>query len=339
MYRGTITGVQKVQMAAKCLMCGAVVAQGFLLCDKCDKPRKPKSVVTTAARSSGTTTVATAATALIDDFPKAPIVTFPIEATSPAITSLANVLVAGGIPAIVFGADRSVKFATDQVRKLFAAPAGELSTVAHVERLASIKIGELSAGATWTLPVRNVVATLVPLSGGAGGAVLVFRPSEGGADDTVRSNAPQIADLLRSVADRFTPFAELKGIRLQVDTRDLEDRFKDHDALSDALGLLLDNSLHYVPPGGQVVAGCRMMEHKGKPLLLFFVMDNGPLVPEHMRQVIFEPGFMWNPSLRERTGRSLSRVRDFAARHGGSVWTESKTGKACTFFLRVRPDG
>ena len=73
--------------------------------------------------------------------------------------------------------------------------------------------------------------------------------------------------------------------------------------------------------------------------MLFFVMDNGALVPEHMRQVIFEPGFVWNPQLHERTGRSLNKVREFAVRHGGSVWTESKSGKACTFFLRVRPDG
>jgi len=58
-----------------------------------------------------------------------------------------------------------------------------------------------------------------------------------------------------------------------------------------------------------------------------------------MRQVIFEPGFVWNPALKERTGRGLSRVRDFASRDAGSVWTEAKGGKACTFFLRVRPDG
>jgi len=81
------------------------------------------------------------------------------------------------------------------------------------------------------------------------------------------------------------------------------------------------------------------MEHKGKPLLLFFVMDNGPMVPEHLRQAIFEPSFVWHPSAPERTGRSLFKCREFALAHAGSVWVESKTGKACTFFLRVRPDG
>src|ERR1043165_8343117 len=80
------------------------------------------------------------------------------------------------------------------------------------------------------------------------------------------------------------------------------------------------------------------MEHKGKPLLLFFVMDNGPVVPEELRQTIFEPSFAWNPNAPERTGRSLFKVREFAVAHAGSVWMESKTGKARTVFLRVRPD-
>ena len=74
-------------------------------------------------------------------------------------------------------------------------------------------------------------------------------------------------------------------------------------------------------------------------MLLFFVMDNGPVVPESLRSAIFEPGYVWNPQGSERTGRSLFKVREFALSHAGSVWAESKTGKACTFFLRVRPDG
>ena len=59
---------------------------------------------------------------------------------------------------------------------------------------------------------------------------------------------------------------------------------------------------------------------------------------EEMRAAIFEPTFTWNPNAAERTGRGLFKVREFAVAHSGSVWAESKTGKACTFFLRVRPD-
>jgi signal transduction histidine kinase len=149
---------------------------------------------------------------------------------------------------------------------------------------------------------------------------------------------PTVSQVVRKVAERFIPFADMKAIKLQVDAQDLDERMTDHEQLDEAVSILADNALHYVPPGGQVVIGVRWMEHKGKPLLLFFVIDNGPVVPESLRQVIFEPSFVWNPSAIERTGRSLFKCREFAVGHAGSVWVESKTGKACTFFLRVRPD-
>jgi signal transduction histidine kinase len=150
---------------------------------------------------------------------------------------------------------------------------------------------------------------------------------------------PTVTDTVRRVADQFRAHADLKGIQLQVDVQELEERFGDHHQLSQALFALMENALHYVPSGGQVVIGVRWMEHKGKPLLLFFVMDNGPIVPEELRTAIFEPSFVWSPSSSERTGRGLFKCREFAVAHSGSVWVESKTGKACTFFLRVRPDG
>ena len=144
--------------------------------------------------------------------------------------------------------------------------------------------------------------------------------------------------MIRSVVNRSITFAELRGTRLEVSVPDFEERFRHHDKLADALGILLDNALHYVTAGGQVVVGVRPMEHKGNPILLFFVMDNGPRVPEHMKHIIFESGFMWNANAHERTGGGLFKVREFASAHGGSVWVDSKSGKACTFFLRLNPD-
>jgi sensor histidine kinase regulating citrate/malate metabolism len=68
-------------------------------------------------------------------------------------------------------------------------------------------------------------------------------------------------------------------------------------------------------------------------------MDSGAHVPEHLREVIFNAGFNPDGRSEERSGRGLARCKDFATQHGGSIWVESKTGKACTFFMRVRPDG
>jgi len=411
-------------MAQKCFMCGAAIARG-ILCEKCDKPRKPKESAakaavpapppavpppppaasnpvgeSTATRRSGGAATAAAPAPEPEPFPKAPLLPFPVESASPAITSVANVIIAAGAPAILLGADRTVKFVTEEAKKLFGVPQSDLATVKQIEMECGARIGELSVPTSMALRIRNrnILYTLVPISGGAMGAVLMFReadpmnPAHASFVSFVRetvftplrslresvlassrtrqrdplledwaatidqilsslemapeveepppaARTPRVVDLIHSVANRFGPFADLKNIQLQIDVPELEERFKDHEQLVDALGILMDNSLHYVPPSGQVVVGVRWMEHKGKPLLLFFVMDNGPVVPEPLRQAIFEPGFVWNPQSAERTGRSLFKVREFAVSHAGSVWVESKTGKACTFFLRVRPDG
>ena len=419
-------------MARKCFMCGREISTG-ILCEKCDKPRKPKAPETKAAAPVAPEPPAAAPTVrrepaapappsspepprpaasassqqpitdrahALDAFPEAPLLKFPVEAASPAITSVVNILVAAGVPSILLGPDRTVKFVSDEARRLFDAPQSDLNSLKYIESQTGIRVGELSvpASAGFRLRERNFIFSLVPVSGGASGAVLMFRAVDGRGeanasflnylreavftplrslreallesarsrpDDALLSDAagtldqvvsalemapdveegspaarpvPTVSQVVRKVAERFVPFADMKGIKLQVDAQDLDERLADHEQLDEALSILADNALHYVPAGGQVVIGVRWMEHKGKPLLLFFVIDNGPVVPESLRQVIFEPSFVWNPSAVERTGRGLFKTREFAVRHAGSVWVESKTGKACTFFLRVRPD-
>ena len=414
-------------------MCGREVTEG-ILCEKCDKPRKksqapvaapqvsapkvtppppaqvsappapappaPQPSVASRASESGRHATATAPQVEADPFPKAPILPFPVESASPAITSVVNLLVASGVPAVIVGPDRSVKFVSDHAKRLFDAPTSELWTVAAIEAKAGIRVGDLTLPNSTGVRIgdRNFIYTLVPMSGGASGAVLVFRQSDAmneahvsfvtyvrecvfgplralreslrsaaetrndhfladsaaGIDQVLSSlelapeveeptfaarPVPTVTDVVRSVAERFRAYADLKAIRLDVDVQELDERFSDHDQLAEALAILMENALHYVPASGQVVIGVRWMEHKGKPLLLFFVMDSGPVVPEAMRQVIFEPSFVWSPTSAERTGRGLFKCREFAVGHAGSLWVESKTGKACTFFLRVRPDG
>jgi len=158
-------------------------------------------------------------------------------------------------------------------------------------------------------------------------------------DRMTNETAPSVNDVVRRVGDRFTSVAERKKVLLQIDAAETDDTFRDHHNLEEVLVVLMENALHYTSEGGQIVLGMRSLEHKGKPLLLFFVMDSGPLVPDNLKDAIFNPGFSWKPDGKERSGRGLSRCKDFANAHGGSVWFESKSGKACTFFLRVRPDG
>jgi hypothetical protein len=420
-------------MAQKCFMCGREISSG-ILCDKCDKPRKTKSpeasrpaqaiTATGGAQTPPPVQMSPAADApvlhadapshhaeapvhqarsnestapALDPFPKAPVLPFPIESASPAVTSIVNVLIASGVASVLLGPDRTVKFVSDEAKRLFDAAPSDI-TLKFLDAKTGVRVGDLSVPTSAGMMIRNrnILYSLIPLSGGAGGAVLVYRSADGAdahasfgiyvretvfgplralhesllaaargrEDDPLLGDAaatldqvlsslelapgveetssmrpmPTVTDVVQRVADRFVAFADLKGIHLQIDTPELEERFEDHEQLSDALAILMDNALHYVPAGGQVVIGVRWMEHKGRPLLLFFVMDNGAVVPEELRSSIFEPNFVWNPSGTERTGRGLFKTREFALAHAGSVWVESKSGKACTFFLRVRPD-
>ena len=403
-------------MARKCFMCGSEVADG-ILCGKCDKPRRKSTPdlanggqaippVATPPKAEGQaampvhSTEATAPAFEPDPFPKAPVLPFPVESASPAVTSVVHLLVAAGVASVLVGPDRSVKFVSDEAKRLFGATQAELASLATVEAKSGIRVSDFSLPATTGVHIggRNFIYTLVPMSGGASGAVLVFRPADpmneahasfatyvretvfgplralresltaaarsrndhflsDTADSldqilsslelapdveehsSVARPVPTVTEVVHRVADRFRAHADLKGIQLDVDTPQLDERLADHEQLADALAILMENALHYVPASGQVVIGSRWMEHKGKPLLLFFVMDNGPVVPESLRQSIFEPSFAWDPVAPERTGRGLFKCREFALAHAGSIWVESKTGKACTFFLRVRPDG
>ena len=281
--------------SSSCIVCGASIAQG-ILCAKCDRPRPAKAT----------------GTALAPD----------IETAS----TINNILVAAGVPAVILDCDRSVKFVTEELKALV----GDARSNEHIK-----SINDVTRAVSMNVLIhdRKMLMSVVPL---ASGAAVIFRQII--ADPPQISDVPTVVDLIRSVVNRSIAFAEVKGIRLEISVPECNERFRHHDRLSDALSTLIDNSVHYVSAGGQVVVGVRPMEHKGKPILLFFVMDNGPLVPEHMKHVIFESGFIWNPSASERTGRGLFKVREFSAAHGGSVWDDSKTGKACTFFLRLNPD-
>jgi signal transduction histidine kinase len=294
-------------MASNCILCGTSISQG-ILCPNCDRPRRPKVQSTATA-------------------------TLPLDVVSPAIAAISNVLVAAGAAAVILDSDRSVRLTTNPFRSIV----GEITHVRQIEESLGVALTDLTRLSTNTISLRSrkFSLSIVPFAGGA--AVILRQLDEIDAPPQI-SDIPRIVDVIRSVVNRSITFAELKGIRLEMSVPDFEERFRHHDKLADALGILLDNALHYVSAGGQVVVGVRPMDHKGNPILLFFVMDNGALVPEHMKHIIFESGFMWNANANERTGGGLFKVREFAFNHGGSVWVDSKTGKACTFFMRLNPD-
>ena len=111
-----------------------------------------------------------------------------------------------------------------------------------------------------------------------------------------------------------------------------------HDDLIEVLNILLVNADRHAPrtPAHVVVS------HDNGAVRIS-VIDDGPGVPEHLREAIFEP-FRQGPSVSSHspgTGIGLSLVGRFAQIHGGRAWVEDRPGGGASFkvFLPDGPEG
>lgn len=101
----------------------------------------------------------------------------------------------------------------------------------------------------------------------------------------------------------------------------------DRKALLGALLNLLENALHYSPPGGKVILSVHVQEG-----LVFVIDDNGPGIPAEALQQVFEPFFTTRSG---GTGLGLSIVKKVAEELGGSVACENRQEGGARFTLRL----
>jgi PAS domain S-box-containing protein len=93
---------------------------------------------------------------------------------------------------------------------------------------------------------------------------------------------------------------------------------------------LLSNSVRHTP--GEAKIWVRAKPEDGG--VLFVVEDDGPGVPEELREAIFEPFRQAPGSSSEHApgvGIGLSLVRRFAELHGGRAWAEERPGGGASF--------
>ncbi len=110
------------------------------------------------------------------------------------------------------------------------------------------------------------------------------------------------------------------------------------ELLAEALGNLLENAIHYTPPGGKVV-----VEVTQSPLVIR-VSDSGPGISEEERAAVFERFVRGRLASGDGSGLGLAIVRDIALLHGASVVLETSPlgGLSATLDFgqpaRQRPD-
>ena len=109
----------------------------------------------------------------------------------------------------------------------------------------------------------------------------------------------------------------------------------DERLLRRAVRNLLENAQRY--GGGDVEIGLGHVSVRGRDFVSLEVCDRGPGVPEAMRERIFEPFFRL-PGHAEQAGGvglGLALVKQIAARHGGSVRCEGRSGGGSRFVIEV----
>ena len=64
------------------------------------------------------------------------------------------------------------------------------------------------------------------------------------------------------------------------------------------------------------------------------VKDNGPGIPEEIKEKVFQPFFTTKPT-GQGTGLGLSLVYDIIKAHGGTISLESKMGEGTKFIIQL----
>jgi two-component system sensor histidine kinase BaeS len=110
----------------------------------------------------------------------------------------------------------------------------------------------------------------------------------------------------------------------------------DPERTMQVLNNLVENAIHYTPPGGAVAVSTGQAEAEGRAWATISVADTGIGIPEDELPHVFErffrgkePRVMQVPG----TGLGLAIAKEIAELHGGHVTVESQAGKGTTFTI------
>ena len=142
-----------------------------------------------------------------------------------------------------------------------------------------------------------------------------------------------VIELVRQIAERFTPSLQNHGIEIQVGGESGTDLWLDPDFVEQILGNLISNVEKYAATGRRL----EIRVAASSEYATIDVIDAGPGIPTAHRASVFQPFSRLSSDLRASTGTGigLSITRELARLHGGDVeLKDSATG--CWFQVRLK---
>ncbi|PAW84047.1 MAG: hypothetical protein B9S33_12540 [Pedosphaera sp. Tous-C6FEB] len=138
----------------------------------------------------------------------------------------------------------------------------------------------------------------------------------------------QLKEEIQRALDRVFPTALVHDVKLEVNCpEDLPPLLMQRAHLSEVLSNLLTNARDAMQGTGHIWVAAKSAPQGAVEIT---ITDNGPGIPAHQQEHIFEPYF----STKEKgTGLGLAIVRHNTEIYGGRVELESALGKGCRFRL------
>lgn len=143
-----------------------------------------------------------------------------------------------------------------------------------------------------------------------------------------------IGGLTRATAAQFDSLAQEKRIEYRVEVAAPLHAEADGEMIQRILLNLLSNAFKFTPEGGCIGVSLRREADAAE----IAIQDNGPGIPDNMREAIFERFRQVEDSARRRyggTGLGLAIVKDFAELHGGSASVVKVQDGGSRFVVRL----
>ena len=140
-----------------------------------------------------------------------------------------------------------------------------------------------------------------------------------------------MSDLAGAAVRRLRPLARAHRIRLAID-EDLPPAGVDVGMMEQIFLNLLENALHYAPPGSEITISAR----RTGDMIEVRVSDHGPGIPCAERERIFDE-FVRVDARADRAGAGLGLaiVRALVTANRGRAWCEETPGGGATLAFSV----
>lgn len=149
------------------------------------------------------------------------------------------------------------------------------------------------------------------------------------------SSPCELDTLLLETYEKYESLAAEKKLRLHIclPEEPLPSCQCDAARISQVLAILLDNALSYVPADGQITLSLKKEKHA----FLLSVSDNGPGIPDHAKEAVFQRFYRTDASRNDKQhfGLGLCIAKEIIALHQGELWITDTPGGGSTFWIRL----